>query len=328
MPVCLINGCTYTPGRHRNGFEIKLHTFPNSLERIKDWLLQMGQNFNDVDNVAQQILDSKLKKSNKYRLCSLHFTDDSFIVNVNGRILRPNALPSIFQTPGDPQEKIHEDLSLRKSFKRKRGEKTLLETSYEKTLRKASYEKALNQAGFEKTLQQASYEKTSQQNSCGKTLHQASSEKNLHQTTLEKTASDEDSLHQASIQKTSHETNFEETSPETNMHFIEPSESPPLEIIPVTIKTEDPDDFPLHTMSVESPSGSCESVNENVKEKVCQDAETQTEFTFKNSIIYLLDNDFLTGNPAIDPCGPPYFSLQNPIVALNCTFIPNFGRPS
>ncbi|KAM3940193.1 uncharacterized protein RB166_000204 [Leptodactylus fuscus] len=275
MPVCLINGCTFTPGRYRNGHEIKLHTFPNSLQRIKDWLLQMGQIFHDVDNIAQQILDSKLKKSNKFRLCSLHFTDDSFIVNAGGRILRPNALPTIFQSLPHSSEMIHEDLSLRKTFKRKREQK-----------------------------------RSSQASSLYVVSPQNPSPQNL------------------SPQNPSPQNLLPQNSPLQNLSPQNPPSPIASQIIEVKIKTEDPDDFPLYATSTEGSIESYGAANETETTKTHQDAETQTEFTFKNSIIYLLDNDFLTSNTAIDPCGPPYFSLQNPIVALNCSFIPALGRPS
>ncbi|XP_069816991.1 uncharacterized protein [Dendropsophus ebraccatus] len=134
MPVCWITGCKFTPGRMHNGHEIKLHSFPNSFQRIKEWLLQLGQNFNDIDNIARQILESKQRKSNKYRFCSRHFSDDSFIVNLCGRTLRPNAVPTIFESAPHTSEKIHEELSLRKTFRRKRKEKPTHEPGMLRTL--------------------------------------------------------------------------------------------------------------------------------------------------------------------------------------------------
>ncbi|KAG9487717.1 uncharacterized protein [Eleutherodactylus coqui] len=240
MPVCWINGCKFIPGRFQNGHEIKLHSFPNSLERIKEWLLQLGQTFNDIDNIAKQVYDSKLRKSNKFRLCSRHFSDVSFIVNAGGRTLRPNALPTIFEDASHTSEKIHENLSLRKTFKRKREEKI---------------------------------------------------------------------------------------PNEATLPFVAPSQNPSPQISPKSIKSEVLDDYPLYTPSTESSVVSCSISNKVEKAKSYQDAETQTEFTFKNSIIYLLDSDLLKGIPAIDPCNPPYLTLQNPIMALNC-FINGGGRPS
>ncbi|XP_040272068.1 uncharacterized protein LOC120988585 [Bufo bufo] len=240
MPVCSINGCTFVPGRHCNGYEIKLHCFPNSLQRIKEWLLQLGQHFHDIDAIANQILDNKRKKYNKYRLCSLHFSDDSFIINADGRTLRPNALPTIFHGLAPSSEKMNEDLSLRKAFKRKRENKTP-----------------------------------------------------------------------------------DENSPLCGV----PSQSPSSDVTPQSvesIKVEVLDNFPL---SAESTIGNCSIANQIGKTESYRDAQTQTEFTFKNSIIYLLDNDFLTGNTVFDPCGPPYLSLQNPVVALNC-FLPAPGNLS
>ncbi|XP_069611580.1 uncharacterized protein [Ranitomeya imitator] len=264
MPVCWITGCKYTPGRVHNGHEIKLHSFPNSLPRIKDWLLQMGQKFKDIDNVARQILDNKQRKCNKFRLCSLHFSDNSFIVNVLSRTLRPNAVPTIFDNVPFNSQKVNEDLSLRKTFKRKREQKTSL---------------------------------------CAMTSQYPSLPLSIKSEVLD----------DFPLYTTSTENDMETCSNASQ------GEDLSSEIITVSIKSEDLDDLPENSTSTESLIESSDSaVDESEKTKSHQDAQTQTEFTFKNSIIYLLDNDFLTGNPPIDPCGPPYCSLQNPIVALNC----------
>lgn len=239
MPVCWITGCKFTPGRLHNGHEIKLHCFPNSLERIKEWLLQLGQDFHDIDNIAKQVLDSKLKKSNKFRFCSLHFSDDSFIINAGGRTLRPNAIPTIFESVPHSSEKIHETLSLRKTYKRKRKEKPSEETS-----------------------------------------------------------------------------------------LMVPSENPSPLIPPQSIKTEEPDDFPSHNTSTESTIENCDIIKTIVKTESYRDAETQTDFTYENSIIHLPGTNLMMGNPAVAPCSQPYLALQNPIVVLNCCFVNNPGSPS
>ncbi|KAM4050980.1 uncharacterized protein ACNLHF_020147 [Anomaloglossus baeobatrachus] len=263
MPVCWITGCKYTPGRVHNGHEIKLHSFPNSLQRIKDWLLEMGQNFKDIDNVARQILDNKQRKCNKFRLCSLHFSDNSFIVNVCGRTLRPNAVPTIFDNVPFNAEKVNEDLSLRKTFKRKREDKTSLcvVSSQYPSLPLSIKSEVLGDFPLYTTTE----------------------------------------------------------SENENCSIDEETEDLSSQIIVKVIKSEVLDDLPIDSASTESETGSKSgAINEAENTKSHQDAQTQTEFTFKNSIIYLLDNDFLTGNPAIDPCGPPYCTVQNPIVALNC----------
>ncbi|XP_056390859.1 uncharacterized protein LOC130284486 [Hyla sarda] len=250
MPVCWITGCKFIPGRMHNGHEIKLHSFPNSMQRIKEWLLQLGQHFNDIDNIANQILESKQKKSNKFRFCSLHFSDDSFIVNACGRTLRPNALPTIFDSASHSSEKIHEELSLRKTFKRKRKEQT---------------------------------------SDVPKLFHTAPS-KNQGK-------------------KTSNEPSVPDTAPSQNLSPLIPPEA---------IKSEVDYDFPSYTSSTESSVESSDIITTIIKTESYQDAETQTDFTFENSTIHLTGQNLTIGNSAATSCTPPYLTLQNPIVVLNC----------
>ncbi|XP_044160160.1 THAP domain-containing protein 5-like [Bufo gargarizans] len=121
MPgTCWVKDCFYLPGRSHNGHEIKLHTFPNCRERVVEWLLQLIPAGDEVNALAEDILTMKRRKYNKYRLCSLHFTEDSFIVNVCGRVLRPKAIPTIFPNFLDSDRKVAEDLTKAKAFKRKR----------------------------------------------------------------------------------------------------------------------------------------------------------------------------------------------------------------
>ncbi|XP_056405425.1 uncharacterized protein LOC130297234 [Hyla sarda] len=98
MPNCIVLGCPHRCGNKNQSPEVILHCFPQTLDRIKDWLLRTGQIYEDLDGLAQRIYESK--KTNPYRLCSAHFTIDSYIINATKRILRPNALPSIFPPPG------------------------------------------------------------------------------------------------------------------------------------------------------------------------------------------------------------------------------------
>ncbi|KAG9472706.1 hypothetical protein GDO78_017939 [Eleutherodactylus coqui] len=99
MPNCIVVGCPHKCGKKDKFPEVIMHAFPRSLDRIKSWLLRTGQRFEDLDGLAQRIYDGK--KTSAHRLCSAHFTIDSYIINKTNRILRPDALPSIFPPPED-----------------------------------------------------------------------------------------------------------------------------------------------------------------------------------------------------------------------------------
>ncbi|XP_075706742.1 uncharacterized protein LOC142741226 [Rhinoderma darwinii] len=119
MPTCWVSGCWFTPGRFHNEHELKLHCFPNSLAKIIEWLQHMGQEFENIELLAEKIFAGKKHKRNKYRLCSLHFTDDSFIVNATGRVLRQNAVPTLFKNSSNSSTIVDESLSRKKITKRR-----------------------------------------------------------------------------------------------------------------------------------------------------------------------------------------------------------------
>ncbi|XP_075701871.1 uncharacterized protein LOC142665935 isoform X2 [Rhinoderma darwinii] len=98
MPSCIVLGCPHKCGKKDSFPGVIMHAFPRSLDRIKAWLLRTGQIFEDLDGLAQRIYDGK--KNNGHRLCSAHFTVDSYKANKSHSILRPDALPSIFPPPG------------------------------------------------------------------------------------------------------------------------------------------------------------------------------------------------------------------------------------
>ncbi|XP_072005379.1 uncharacterized protein [Engystomops pustulosus] len=115
MPSCLVNQCVSKTGRKGQNGQIILHHFPKDFARIKLWLQQTGQIFKDINALAQRILDEK-----KYCLCSCHFTLDSYIINVHGRTLRVNAVPSIFPIVCEGESIIEETLKKDRRRKRKR----------------------------------------------------------------------------------------------------------------------------------------------------------------------------------------------------------------
>lgn len=97
MPSCIINTCRSKTGRKGQNKDVVMHPFPKDVARIKDWLLATGQVFQDVDSIAQRI--SEQNKSNKYRMCSLHFTQESYRPTKNAKLLKSKAFPSIFLRP-------------------------------------------------------------------------------------------------------------------------------------------------------------------------------------------------------------------------------------
>ncbi|XP_071980950.1 THAP domain-containing protein 5-like [Engystomops pustulosus] len=115
MPSCLVNQCISKTGKKGQSGRVVLHPFPKDFSRIKLWLT--GQVFSDVDVMAQKILSQN--KTNRYRLCSRHFTPDSYIINSCGRTLQDNAAPSIFPIVSEGESIIEE--TLKKGRKRKRS---------------------------------------------------------------------------------------------------------------------------------------------------------------------------------------------------------------
>ncbi|XP_069801268.1 uncharacterized protein [Dendropsophus ebraccatus] len=94
MPSCVIEGC-FSGGRKRDP-SVSLHVFPKNKEKIRLWLEQTGQQYKDLDAVVDLIFNAK--KTDSYRVCSLHFADDSYVSKPesNRKKLRKNAIPTIF----------------------------------------------------------------------------------------------------------------------------------------------------------------------------------------------------------------------------------------
>ncbi|XP_031750250.1 uncharacterized protein LOC116407955 [Xenopus tropicalis] len=75
-PKCIVSSCRQPIGG------VLLHTFPNNLHRIKQWLLEK-------------------RRSYDYCMCSAHFSPECYIFQEGRAILRTNAMPTIF--PSRPQ---------------------------------------------------------------------------------------------------------------------------------------------------------------------------------------------------------------------------------
>lgn len=84
-----------------------MHEFPSDLQKIKHWLLLIGQNFGNLDAFAQRILRAR----KAFRICSDHFTPDCYILLDNKPVLRDEALPSIFPKIIDDSDLCIEDTS-------------------------------------------------------------------------------------------------------------------------------------------------------------------------------------------------------------------------
>ncbi|XP_073410603.1 uncharacterized protein [Dendrobates tinctorius] len=92
MPSCVVRGCDSTK-KPRDQSRI-LHSFPRNREQIKLWLQQTGQYDIDIEKKVEKVFQGKL--SDSYRMCSLHFTHDSYRYKGCGRRLRKDAIPSVF----------------------------------------------------------------------------------------------------------------------------------------------------------------------------------------------------------------------------------------
>ncbi|XP_041422619.1 uncharacterized protein LOC121394769 isoform X2 [Xenopus laevis] len=95
MPKCIVNGCPHRSGQKLLYPDVVLHPFPKNIERIKNWLLQTGQHAEDLEPLAQRILLGW--KTSNFRMCSKHFTEESYTQSGSKRILKNNAVPTVFE---------------------------------------------------------------------------------------------------------------------------------------------------------------------------------------------------------------------------------------
>ncbi|XP_077135928.1 uncharacterized protein LOC143793134 [Ranitomeya variabilis] len=127
MPACMVKGCPSGGRHHEEG--VTLHVFPKNKEMIKCWLAQTGQNFGDLDEFAEKVLEGK--KSDKYRMCSKHFSPGSYVIAEGWRkALRKDAIPTIFDIIPSPALPSFQ----KRPFKRQRLEDSvtpMLMTVYE-----------------------------------------------------------------------------------------------------------------------------------------------------------------------------------------------------
>ncbi|KAM5141464.1 THAP domain-containing protein 5-like [Mantella aurantiaca] len=93
MPFCVVKGCP-SKGRYHDP-NTTLHVFPKDLRLIKRWLEQLPNDGGDIDEYARKVKEGKTNET--YRMCSKHFTPDSYYISKAGknRLLK-TALPTIF----------------------------------------------------------------------------------------------------------------------------------------------------------------------------------------------------------------------------------------
>eukprot|EP00079_Xenopus_tropicalis_P027914 XP_012822337.1 PREDICTED: uncharacterized protein LOC100494649 [Xenopus tropicalis] len=100
MPNCIVHGCRHRTGQKEKYPNVTLHNFPNDIHKIKNWLRQTSQYGEELDSVANAI--QEVSKTGRYRMCSVHFTEDLFMTQGSKRVLKPNAVPTIFVTQPIP----------------------------------------------------------------------------------------------------------------------------------------------------------------------------------------------------------------------------------
>ncbi|KAM5158362.1 uncharacterized protein ACMZJ9_009660 [Mantella aurantiaca] len=106
MPKCIITKCPHRTGGKPTNPTVTLHGFPNSIERIKQWLLQTGQTFQHLDELADIILEGK--RCDLYRMCSTHFVEDSYVNTGKRKKLKRTSVPTIFPEPAEGRSLIEE----------------------------------------------------------------------------------------------------------------------------------------------------------------------------------------------------------------------------
>ncbi|KAM4771747.1 gem-associated protein 6 isoform 2-T2 [Rhinophrynus dorsalis] len=91
MPSCIVIGCPNSSKKKSEG--VIMHAFPYNIDRIKQWLQSIGQDFGNINLFANKIMDKK--KSNAYRVCSDHFSHDSYTCKGKTKSLKEDAIPSL-----------------------------------------------------------------------------------------------------------------------------------------------------------------------------------------------------------------------------------------
>ncbi|XP_069822714.1 uncharacterized protein [Dendropsophus ebraccatus] len=107
MSKCIVQLCTNTARKDLSSRGISMHEFPVDHQKIKHWLLLIGQNFGNLDAFANRILGAR----KTFRICSDHFSPDCYILMGNKLVLHDAAVPSIFPKIIDDSDLCIEDTS-------------------------------------------------------------------------------------------------------------------------------------------------------------------------------------------------------------------------
>ncbi|XP_053545466.1 THAP domain-containing protein 1-like [Bombina bombina] len=94
MTKCIVTGCQSKQVKKKPTGNISLHCFPRSPKRIRQWLKNTGQKFDDVENIIKTIMQPRT--SINYRMCSEHFNLECFHMVGSRKKLKSDAIPTIF----------------------------------------------------------------------------------------------------------------------------------------------------------------------------------------------------------------------------------------
>ncbi|KAM4808792.1 uncharacterized protein WCC33_009287 [Rhinophrynus dorsalis] len=94
MTYCIVKGCQNSTRKNGRQSGVRLHVFPSTPERIKLWLQHIGKDIRDIDAFAQRVMDAR--KKHMFRICSIHFTPDSYVLDGEKLVLSKEAVPTIF----------------------------------------------------------------------------------------------------------------------------------------------------------------------------------------------------------------------------------------
>ncbi|XP_063814190.1 oocyte zinc finger protein XlCOF29-like isoform X2 [Pseudophryne corroboree] len=102
MPKCIVDYCRNYAGMRNNIANVMLHGFPTTVDRIKTWLRSInrsGHVCENLDDMAVKIHQGK--KHDSYRVCSEHFSKSCYLVCGEKRMLKKDAVPTIFTKEGE-----------------------------------------------------------------------------------------------------------------------------------------------------------------------------------------------------------------------------------
>ncbi|XP_075692119.1 uncharacterized protein LOC142659648 isoform X2 [Rhinoderma darwinii] len=92
MTKCIVKNCH---SRSAGDSEVTFHGFPNSVHLVKLWLQHTGNTPSDIDGLVQNILQPS--RTGVYQICSKHFSPKSYMFDGTKMILKPDAIPTVFQ---------------------------------------------------------------------------------------------------------------------------------------------------------------------------------------------------------------------------------------